>query len=247
MSSKSKRLGSLADVFQSEKLEGTIRKIRLDRIAPSTIQPRTDRKKGVEELASSLKAEGLLQPIVVTKSENEELYKIIAGERRFHAAKMLSWTEIECKILDRNEKETYRLAIIENLQRENLSAYDEIDAISHLKSLYGYTDSDLGSIFGKSRNYVSELLGIAGLSKRELELCKSAQINSKNLLIQAAHAAKNGGFPDFINLYTKGELKTVKDAKEFNKISGRSDKKKQSSPDIKKHTGNFEHCKKRAQ
>ena len=89
MSLKSKRLGSLADIFQSEVLEGTIRKIKLSKILPSERQPRGDRKKSVEELANSIMTDGLLQPIVVTKAEQEETYKIIAGERRFHAVSQL--------------------------------------------------------------------------------------------------------------------------------------------------------------
>ncbi|WP_078128232.1 ParB/RepB/Spo0J family partition protein [Leptospira alexanderi] len=218
MSSKSKRLGSLADVFQAEKLEGTIRKIRLDKILPSENQPRQDRKKGVEDLARSLDKDGLLQPIIVTKQNPEdENYKIVAGERRYHAAKQLGWTEIECKILDRDEKETFRLAIIENLQRENLSPYEEVEAMSHLKNSFKYTDQELGTLFGKSRSYMTELLGISNLSKEELNSCKEAGIESKNLLIQAVAASRKGTFSEFLSLFQAGALKTVKDAKSFNR------------------------------
>ncbi|MBM9578025.1 ParB/RepB/Spo0J family partition protein [Leptospira sp. 201903070] len=218
MSSKSKRLGSLADVFQAEKLEGTIRKIRLDKILPSDNQPRQDRKKGVEDLARSLDKDGLLQPIIVTKQNPEdEHYRIVAGERRFHAAKQLNWTEVECKILDRDEKETFRLAIIENLQRENLSPYEEVEAMSHLKISFKYTDQELATLFGKSRSYMTELLGISDLTKDELRSCKDAGIESKNLLIQAVSASRKGTFPEFLNLFSTGALKTVKDAKSFNR------------------------------
>lgn len=217
MSSKSKRLGTLADVYRAESLDGTIRKIRMDRISPAEHQPRQERKKGIEELASSLAQEGLLQPIVVSKSRTDENYQIIAGERRFHAAKSLGWPEIECKILDRPEKEIYKLAIIENLQRENLSPYEEIEALHYLKQLHSYSDSDLGGLFGKSRNYMSEILSIASLSKEEIKLCKDKDIQSKNLLVQAAQASKKGSFQEFLDLYSQGQLRTVRDAKEFNR------------------------------
>lgn len=217
MSSKSKRLGSLADVFQAEKLEGTIRKIRLDKIRPSESQPRQERKKGVEELAQSLDKDGLLQPILVTKKADEEFYTIIAGERRYHAASLLKWSEVECKILDKDTKETFRLAIIENLQRENLSPYEEIEAMTHLKTSFSYTDLELGNMFGKSRSYMTELLGISSLSKDDLKVCKEAGIESKNLLVQAASAAKKGTLKDFLEKFNSGELKTVKDAKTFNR------------------------------
>jgi ParB family chromosome partitioning protein len=221
VSSKSKRLGSLADVFKSESLDGTMRKIRLDRIRPSQSQPRQDRKKGIEELAQSLKMEGLLQPIVVSKDDKEEdCYRIIAGERRFHAASSLGWAEIECKIFDRTEKETYKLAIIENLQREDLSPYEEADALNHLKKEYKYTDLELAEMFGKSRSYMTEILSIAGLSVKGARECQALDIQNKNLLVQAAQAEKKGNLAEFLERFQTGELKTVKDAKDFNRNPG---------------------------
>lgn len=217
MSLKSKRLGSLADIFQAEVLEGTIKKLKLTKILPSEKQPRGDRKKSVEELANSIMADGLLQPIVVTKSDQEEQYKIIAGERRYHAVTMLGWTEVECKILNKPEKEVYKLAVIENLQRENLSAYDEVEAMKVLKADYGYTDNEIGLIFGKSRNYTSEILSISNLGAKELETCKQAGIDNKNLLVQAAQSYKKGDFDKFIQNYQNGTFKTIKEAKEFNR------------------------------
>lgn len=231
MSSKSKRLGSLADIFQTETLEGTIRKIKLTKIIPSENQPRIDRMKGVEELAKSLEADGLLQPILVTKDEGDN-YRIIAGERRFHAARLLGWSEIECKILNRDARETYKLAIIENLQRENLSAYEEIEAIGLLKDKFNYTDSEIGNIFGKSRNYMSELLSIRSMSKEELKVCQDSGIESKNLLVQAAIASKNGLLDDFIEKFRKGEVRTVKEAKEFNRSSDNLFKKKEGKQEV---------------
>lgn len=220
MSSKSKRLGSLAEVFKSELLDGTIRKIRLERIRPAEKQPRQDRKKGIEELARSMEKDGLLQPIVVSRMEGmEDNYRIIAGERRYHAAKLLGWTEIECKIFDRDEKETFKLAIIENLQRENLSVYEEVDALLHLKKEYHFTDQELAEMFGKSRSYMTEILSISQLSPKGLQECKNLSIENKNLLVQAAQAEKKGILQEFLQSYKNGEVKTVKDAKEFNKKS----------------------------
>ncbi|HMV44652.1 MAG TPA: ParB/RepB/Spo0J family partition protein, partial [Leptospiraceae bacterium] len=237
MSLKSKRLGSLADIFQAEVLEGTIRKIKLSKIQPSEKQPRGERKKSVEELANSIMADGLLQPIVVTKSDSEEQYKIIAGERRFHAVSLLGWTEVECKILNKPEKEVYKLAVIENLQRENLSAYDEAEAMKVLKSEYGYTDNEIGIIFGKSRNYISEILSISNLGTKELEICRNAGIDNKNLLVQAAQSYKKGDFNKFIQSYKNGTFRTIKEAKEFNKnseilTSPKSNKNKKSNEHV---------------
>ncbi|MDF3820329.1 ParB/RepB/Spo0J family partition protein [Leptospira sp. 96542] len=217
MSSKSKRLGTLADIYQAENLDGTIRTIRMEKIHPSEHQPRQERKKGIEELAQTLKADGLLQPIIVSKGEREGSYKIIAGERRYHAAKSLGWTDIECKILNRPDKEIYKLAVIENLQRENLSPYEEVDALLFLKNTHNYTDQELGDLFGKSRSYMSEVLSIAGMPKEHLAKCRENDIQNKNLLVQAAQASKKGSLGEFLDLYNRGALKTVRDAKDFNK------------------------------
>ena len=236
MSLKSKRLGSLADIFQSEVLEGTIRKIKISKILPSERQPRGDRKKSVEELANSIMIDGLLQPIVVTKAEDSESYKIIAGERRFHAVSQLGWQEVECKILNKPEKEIYKLAVIENLQRENLSAYDEAEAMKILKAEYGYTDNEIGSIFGKSRNYITEILSISLLGQKELDLCREAGLDNKNLLVQAVQSYKKGEFQSFLQNYKNGTVKTIKQAKEFNKKKDSVDapQKKSSQCSIKR-------------
>lgn len=225
MSSKSKKLGSLVDIFQTETLEGTVRKIKLSKIIPSEVQPRKDRTKAIEELAESLRMDGLLQPILVTK-DSGDIYKIIAGERRYHAAKLLGWTEIECKILNKDARDTFRLAIIENLQRENLSPYEEVEALGLLKEKFNYTDAEIGNIFGKSRSYMTELLSIRSMNQEHLQRCLECGIDSKNLLVQAAIASKNGLFENFIEKFRAGALKTVREAKEFNKQKESSIQKK---------------------
>jgi ParB family chromosome partitioning protein len=153
---------------------------------------------------------------LVTRYENAEKFKIIAGERRFRAARSLGWLEIECKILNKDENDTYKLAIIENLQRENLSPFEEADSIALLKEKFAYTDEELSHVLGKSRSYTTEILSIVSLPKPELQACKESGMNTKNLLIQASLAYKKGIFSDFLQSYKTGEWKTVKDAKSFN-------------------------------
>jgi ParB family transcriptional regulator, chromosome partitioning protein len=216
MASKSKKLGLAADIFEQD-IEGIIRKIRLVEIQPSKDQPRTRFDESITALAESIKAEGLLQPIVVTKEDTH--YKIIAGERRFRAAQAIGLEEIECRILRKNAKDTYRLAVIENLQRENLDAIDESRAFRKLKIDYGHTDGDLAKIVGKSRNYVNEILSVADIPGTWIDRAKQAGIESKNLFIQFAQAVKSGAAEEFISAYTTGTVKTVASAKQFNKSS----------------------------
>lgn len=214
MASKSKKLSFAADIFEQD-IEGIIRKIPLRDITPSPEQPRTTFDDSINSLAESLKTEGLLQPIVVTKEGTG--YKIVAGERRYRAATLAGFTEIECRILRKNPKDTYRLAVIENLQRENLDPVDEAQAFRKLKTEYGYNDSDLAKIVGKSRNYVNEILSVADIPSTWISRAKSAGIESKNLFIQFAQAVKSGTADSFIDAFQSGAVKTVAAAKEFNK------------------------------
>lgn len=214
MASKSKKLSFAADILEQE-IEGVVRKISLDEILPSTDQPRTQFDESIHALAESIKTEGLLQPIVVTKEGAK--YKIIAGERRYRASKIAGLNTIECRILRKNPKDTYRLAVIENLQRENLNAVDEARAFRKLKTEYGYNDSDLSKIVGKSRNYVNEILSVADIPNTWIEKAKAIGMDSKNLLIQFAQAIKNGAAESFLQAFESGAVKTVASAKEFNK------------------------------
>ena len=223
MSSKLKKLGSLADIYQSENLDGTITRIKLDRIHPSEEQPRKDARFGVDELAASIKKDGLLSPIVVTREG--ENYRIIAGERRFHAVSKLGWVDAECRIISREERDYWRIAIVENLQREDLPAEDEAAALLKLKKQENLSDAALAALVGKSRNYITEILSIAALPDTVLRECQYAKIDNKNMLIQVAQAHKNGNWKEFLAAYKRGEVRTVRAAKDFVQTS-------KSQPDL---------------
>lgn len=229
MASKSKKLSFAADIFEQD-IEGIIRKIPLAEIQPSAEQPRTQFDESIQSLAESIKSEGLLQPIVVTKEGTK--YKIVAGERRFRAAKIAGLENIECRILRKNPKDTYRLAVIENLQRENLNAIDEAKAFRKLKTEYGYNDGDLAKIVGKSRNYVNEILSVAEIPTPWIEKARAAGIESKNLFIQFAQAIKSGTAEGFLNAYESGAVKTVAAAKQFNKTQKAPGSPKAAAPGI---------------
>ena len=237
MSSKTKKLGALADIYQSQNLDGTITRIKLTRIKPSGDQPRRDRTLAIEELAASLARDGLLSPIIVTK--DGEGYRIIAGERRYHAMKQLGWIEAECRIVSREERDYWRLAIIENLQREDLSAEEEATALLKLKRQDSLSDSTLAELVGKSRNYITEILGIGQLPDQALQECRRLGLDSKNFLIQAVQAHRREALRDFLQACADGRIRTVRDARQFNQEdpltdvsqSGRSPEKEQRAPE----------------
>jgi len=215
MASKNKKLTQAAGIFEKE-LDGSINKIPLSQIIPSNNQPRINTDINIRSLAKSLNNEGLLQPIIVTKKGDQ--YIIIAGERRYHAARLNQWQEIECRVLKKNDKETYKLAVIENLQRENLDAFEESKAYKNLKNHHNYNDSELAEIIGKSRNYINEILTIADIPPTWEQMARAAGIISKNMLIQFSLAIKAGEGAAFIEGTKKKQITSVKKAKEFNRI-----------------------------
>lgn len=214
MSSKHKKLGGLADIFQSESLDGAITRLPISKIRPSEDQPRKDRTNAVDELAESIRQDGLLSPIVVTK--DGETYRVIAGERRFHAVSRLGWKDVECKIISRQDRDYFRIALIENLQRENLNAEEEADALIKLKKQEGLSDVEVAKLIGKSRNYVTEILSISSLPESYIAECRSRGLTQKNFLIQAVQAFKKGKHQEFLDAFEGGEIRTVRDAKNFN-------------------------------
>lgn len=111
----------------------------------------------IQELANSISNHGMLQPIIV-KKDNSGKYKIVAGERRYRAAKMAQLREIPVIIKDFNEKELFEVALIENIQRDELSAIEEAEGYQKLVSNYGYTQSEIATVIGKSRSHIANLL-----------------------------------------------------------------------------------------
>lgn len=229
MASKNKRLNVAAGIFK-QSIDGVIRKISLSDIIPATNQPRQNKEVNIKSLANSLVEEGLLQPIVVTKKNDK--YLIVAGERRYRAAKMAKWQEIECRILDKSDRDTYRLAVIENLQREDLEPFEEASAFKKLKLEFTYTDQELASIIGKSRNYITEILSIADIPKNWQDKAIKIGISSKNMLVQYALALRANNANEFLAQYKTGHLTTVKDAKNFNKLNKPKSVKKEKTSSL---------------
>ena len=213
MASKIKKLSMAADILGND-IEGIIRKIPIQQIKPAEDQPRLNKDINIERLSKSIIEEGLLQPIVVTKVE-DNIYKIIAGERRYRAAVMAGWKEIECKIMNKNIVDTFRIAVIENLQREDLNPIEESLAYKKLKDLFSYTDQQLSNVIGKSRNYISEILSIADIPDSLRLQAMEAGVKSRNLLVQFALAVKNNRELEFLSNFKKGNISSVKSAKSF--------------------------------
>ena len=157
-------------------------KLPLDKIHANKYQPRTvfDQEK-IEELARTIHVHGVIQPIVVRKSESEGQYEIIAGERRFRAMKSLEWTEVPAIIRNLSDKETASIALIENLQREELTSIEEAHAYQNLLEIQEITQEALAQRLGKGQSTVANKL-------RLLKLPEEIQTALLNRLLTERHA-----------------------------------------------------------
>lgn len=140
-----------------------IQDIELDKIIPNRYQPRREfSDDSIKELAETLDKDGLLQPIVV-REDGEDHYEIIAGERRYRAAKSLNWETIPAIVNNMNDDQAASLALIENLQREDLNPIDEAKAYTNLMKLNDLTQTALAKDMGKSQSYVANKLRLLKL------------------------------------------------------------------------------------
>ena len=167
--------GSKASSHSPRALE-EIHKIKLEDLTPGQYQPRTKMKReNLEELAESIKSEGVLQPIIV-KSLASGRYEIVAGERRWRASKFAGLELIPAIIRELNNDQTAKIALIENLQREDLNAMDLSRGLHRLQKEFNLSQEELGVSVGKSRSSVANLLRLTGLCKETQEALESGQV-----------------------------------------------------------------------
>ena len=158
--------------------ENVITILKLSMVDPKSDQPRKYfDKEALEELAASIKENGLLQPILV-REYGEGRYQIIAGERRFRASKMAELEEIPAIILDRDDRKVAELSLIENIQRENLNPVEEALAFRALAEEYGLTQEELAEKVGKSRSAIANSTRLLDLPEEILEMVANGDISA---------------------------------------------------------------------
>jgi ParB family chromosome partitioning protein len=174
------------------------RMIPLDRLEPNPNQPRAN-VGDLEELTASIREKGVLEPLLVRPSQVGGRYMIISGERRFKAAREAGLHEVPCIEMDVDDRSVAEIALIENLQRKDLTPYEEADGLLALKDRFGYTHEDIARKIGKSRSSVTESLNIAELPDEIKLLCQKANINSKSMLLQVHKQSNADSMLKFIN------------------------------------------------
>lgn len=178
--------------------------LRTAEIEPNRDQPRKHfSNEAISTLADSIRDHGMLQPIVVRPLDTGG-YQIVAGERRWRAARMLGLDEVPVVIKEISDSETMQIAIIENLQRENLNPVEEATGFNELIEKYGMTQEQVGKMVGKSRSAVANSIRLLGLPKRVLTMLENGDLSSghakallgfedEEMLLAIANKAAEGG------------------------------------------------------
>src|SRR6476659_3936266 len=154
-------LGEASMSFNNTKSE--FRYIRLENIVPNKDQPRKNIPyDSLVELTLSIKAQGVLQPIIV-QSISKDRYQIIVGERRWRAAKEANFLEIPALVKKYNPAQEFEVALIENVQRQDLDPMEEAKGYLRLTDEFKYTQEEIGNLLGKSRSYIANILRLNSL------------------------------------------------------------------------------------
>ena len=157
------------------------RMIPIDQIDPNPDQPRQVMG-DLSELMASITEKGIIEPLIVRQRGGR--YQIVAGERRYQASVQVGIRELPAVIRDVDDNEIVEVALVENIQRKDLSPFEEAEALHVLAERCGYTHEDLARRMGKSRTSVTESLALAQMPVEVRNLCRLADISSKSLLLQ---------------------------------------------------------------
>ena len=164
------------DEIEETKKEGEgLRNLKIVDIEPNREQPRKFfDEESISELSESIKMYGVIQPIVVSKKEG--YYAIIAGERRWRAAKQAGLKEIPAIIRDDDDRKNKEISLIENMQREDLNAYEKAAGIKALMEEYNMTQEEIAKVLGKGRSSIANSVRVLNLSPEVLELAKQGKL-----------------------------------------------------------------------
>lgn len=211
-----------------------IEKINIQKLKPRTNQPRKHfDQEALNDLAASIKEYGLLNPIVVSKVDNN--YEIIAGERRYRASKIAGLKEIDAIVRDYSNREIEILSLIENVQREDLKTLEEARAYKKLSENHNMTQEQIAKTMGKSRSYIANtlrLLNLTDVEKKALDDGKISPSQARTLLSISDQNQRSLTLNDFINGSTNIRNVEKKVTKKKEKKSTEKTNKQTYGPNI---------------
>jgi len=179
--------------------------IPIQKIAPNPEQPRVEIG-DLSELTSSIQQNGVLEPLLV-KPNGDGTWMIIAGERRWRAATRAGLFEVPCIEFDIDEKTIAEIALIENLQRKDLTIWEEADGLAYLSGKFGYTHEEIAKKIGKSRTTVTESMTLASLPETIRAKCLKSNISAKSILLEIARQFDEQAMHDFVSNIKEQGLK----------------------------------------
>lgn len=178
--------------------------IPLGLIEPNPEQPRTNLG-NLDELTASVLEKGVLEPILV-RSRGDHTYEIISGERRFRAATAAGLDEIPAIEIEADDREALEIALIENIQRKDLTPFEEAEGFQILQQRFTYTHEKISQVIGKSRTTITETLQLNEIPDRIRVLCREAGIASKSLLVQISRAGSEDEMEALVARVADGDV-----------------------------------------
>ena len=181
-----------------------LKNLNINEVEPNRLQPRKNfNQEALEELAESIKKYGVIQPIVVTKQD--DYYEIIAGERRWRASKLAGLAEIPVIIRENDQRKNKEIALIENIQREDLNAYEKALGIKNLMEDYSLTQEEVAKILGKSRSSIANSVRILNLNPDVLEFAKQGKLTEGHCKALMAITDSKKQYETAVRMIEKGE------------------------------------------
>ena len=213
---------------EQQKENDVLKNLKITEVEPNRNQPRKNfNQEALEELAESIKEYGLIQPIIVT--EKEGYYSIIAGERRWRACKLAGLDEIPVIVREDDEKKNNEIALIENIQREDLNPFEKALGIKNLMNTYGLTQEEVAKKLGKSRSAVANTIRVLNLEPRVLEFAKQGKLTEGHCKALLAITDPEKQYMMAVDMIERGT--TVREIEQRNK---RINQKQLSKEDLKR-------------
>ncbi|HOZ55339.1 MAG TPA: ParB/RepB/Spo0J family partition protein [Clostridia bacterium] len=207
--------------------EELVQKIKVIEIEPNKNQPRrVFNNESIVELSESIKRYGIIQPIIVTKKDN--YYEIVAGERRWRASKKAGLTEIPCIVRQDEEKKNKEIALIENIQREDLNPIEKARSFRELMDEYGMTQQQLSETIGISRSALANTVRLLNLDERVIDLTLQGKLTEGHCRSLMCFEDKDKQYEAAIQIIEKGETvrdieRKVKNKKKTQKVEKKYD------------------------
>ena len=176
------------------------RRVPIEQLDPNPNQPR-QRMGDLSELMASISTRGIIEPLIVRQRGGR--YQIIAGERRYQAAVQVGVAEVPVVIRDGDDSEVIEIALIENLQRKDLTPFEEGEALRALAERFRYTHEEIARRLGKSRSTVTEAISLHAVPDRVKQLCRLADITSKSVLLEIARQGDEERMIAFVERITR--------------------------------------------